>query len=63
VTGVVTGIKINTKGNTDAYALSKTRVSFMVNSGIRNIELPLSKLKESGEIFQGKTPTRKRFGP
>jgi hypothetical protein len=51
VTGVVTGIKINPKGKGDPYTLSKTRVSFMVNSGARTIELPLSKLKESAGIY------------
>jgi len=51
VTGVVTEIKINPKGKGDPYALSKTRVSFMVNSGVRTIDVPLSKLKESGAIY------------
>jgi hypothetical protein len=59
VTGVVTGIKTNLKGKGgDAYALSKTRVSFMVNSGIRNIELPLSKLRPSSGIFIQKLSTK-----
>jgi hypothetical protein len=44
VTGVVVGIKYNGKGAGNPFSLSKARVSFMVNNGIRSIDLPLSRL-------------------
>lgn len=52
VTGVVIGLKDSHKaGKGNPYALSKTRVSFMVNSGIRQIELPFSQLQLDGNIY------------
>ena len=52
VTGVVVGVRVaDKKVSGNPYALSKTRVTFMVNSGIRNITLPLSKLQPESEIF------------
>lgn len=55
VVGVVVGIndryKPGAKG--DPYALSKIRVGFMVNSPIRQIEIPLSKLLGNNEMLGG----------
>ncbi len=50
VTAVVTGIKNTHKaGQGNSYALSKTKVTFAVNSGIRQVEIPFSKLLTQGE--------------
>ena len=53
VTGVVTAVKDNhTHGRGNPYALSKFHVTFMVNSGVRQAKLPLSKLMDAdGDIF------------
>lgn len=52
VTGVVVGIKdSHKKGKGNPYAQSKTRVSFMVNSGARQIDLPFSQLGTARGIF------------
>jgi len=52
VLGVVTDVKDGHKeGKGNPYALSKAKVTLMVNSGVRQISLPLSKLKEGGGIF------------
>ncbi|MGY8873269.1 MAG: hypothetical protein ACKVJE_22820, partial [Pseudomonadales bacterium] len=51
VTGVVIGLRdSHKKGKGSPYALSKMRVSFMVNNGIRQIDLPFSRLGDP-EIF------------
>ena len=50
VTAVVTGIKDSHKaGQGNSYALSKTKVTFAVNSGIRQVEIPFSKLLIAGD--------------
>lgn len=53
VRGVVVGQKTThkegAKGN--PLALSKTRITFMVNTGVRKVELPLSQLQPGKEIF------------
>jgi hypothetical protein len=50
VTGVVMAVKDGHKaGKGNPYSLSKVRVQFMVNSGIRQIDLPFSQL--DGDIF------------
>ena len=52
VTGVVTAVKDSHKdGKGNPWAKSKTKVHFMVNSGIRQIELPLSKLTVDAGIL------------
>ena len=50
VTGVVVGLTSTHKeGKGNPYALSKTRVRFMVNSGVRTIELPLTRLQSDSD--------------
>ncbi|MGB0467072.1 MAG: strawberry notch C-terminal domain-containing protein [Pontibacterium sp.] len=52
VTAVVVGLKNGHRfGKGNPYALSKTRVSFMVNNGIRQIDLPFSQLDSSSSVF------------
>lgn len=52
MTAVVVNVKDSHKpGKGNPYSLSKTRVSFMVNSGIRQIDLPFSRLKRGGDVF------------
>lgn len=52
VTAVIVGLKdSHKKGKGNPFALSKVRVSFMVNNGIRSIDLPFSQLTSGGSIF------------
>jgi hypothetical protein len=52
VSGVVVGLKHrHKKGRGNPYALSKIRAAFMVNSGIRQVELPMSQLKSEAGVF------------
>ena len=54
VTGVVVKLKDGHRtGKGNPYSLSKTRVTIMVNSGIRQVELPLTKLENDAGIYQG----------
>ena len=53
VTGVVTAIKDTHKaGKGNPYSLSKTKVTIMVNNGVRQVELPLSQLLPEKNIFK-----------
>jgi hypothetical protein len=52
VIGVVVSVKdSHADGKGNPWSLSKTRITFMVNSGIRQVELPLSKLQSEGKIL------------
>lgn len=53
VDGVVISIKdTHKKGKGNPYASSKTRITFMVNSGVRTVNLPISKLEPDGGIIK-----------
>ena len=56
VTGVVVGIKDSHKeGKGNPYSGSKTEITFMVNSGLRQVSLPLTKLTdEAGVVLAAK---------
>lgn len=59
VTGVVTGIKDSHKsGIGNPYSPSKTKVTIMVNNGIRQVALPLNRLAEAAGIYQGLLKTK-----
>lgn len=63
VTGVVVSVKdSHRKGKGNPYALSKTRIGFMVNSGIRQIEMPFSQLKADAGIFIERLQTKGKEG-
>jgi hypothetical protein len=52
VTGVVVSIKdSHKKGKGNPWSSSKTRIGFMVNSGVRTVELPISKLGYGEGIY------------
>lgn len=52
VLGAVTEIKDLHKGSGDPWAGSKVKARFMVNSGIRSIDVPISDLSASKDIHQ-----------
>ena len=56
--GVVTRVQdAHVTGRGNPYAESKTRITFMVNDGIRQITLPLSQINNTPELIEKKLPT------
>ena len=56
--GVVTRVQdAHVTGRGNPYSESKTRITFMVNDGIRQITLPLSQINNTPELIEKKLPT------
>lgn len=56
--GIVTRVQdAHVTGRGNPYAESKTRITFMVNDGIRQITLPLSQINNTPELIEKKLPT------